>query len=68
MAGKRTEKKINAAAPTGILLILVGLLTVPFIRELVGRILLFTIIGGMVLIFLVFVVGGLLLVTLRGAN
>ena len=68
MARGRNQRSIRGAAPTGILLILVGLFTVPFIREIVGRFLLFAIIGGMVLIFIVFVIGGLLLLALRGSG
>ena len=68
MARGRTQSTIRGAAPIGILLILIGLFTVPFIREIIGRFLLFAIIGGVVLIFIVFVIGGLILIALRGAN
>lgn len=67
MARTRTQRSVRGAAPMGLLLILVGLLTVPFFKDVVGRILLFAIFGGVALIFIVFVIGGLLLILFRGA-
>lgn len=51
----------------GVLLILVGLLTVPVFKETIGRILLFAIFGGVLLFAVVMVVGGIVLIALRGA-
>ncbi len=58
---------MKGSAPVGVLLILVGLLTVPLFKETVSRLLLFTIFAGAAAIFVVFVVGGVFLVALRGA-
>ena len=52
----------------GVLLILIGLLTVPVFKETIGRLLLFTIFAGVLLFAVVMVVGGIVLVALRGAN
>jgi len=52
----------------GVLLILVGLLSVPFIKESIGRLFLFAIVGGVIVFGAVLVVGGIILVALRGAG
>lgn len=59
---------MRGSAPLGILLILVGLLSVPLFKEVVARMLLFLIFAGAGLFLVVFVVGGFLLVALRGAS
>jgi hypothetical protein len=59
---------MKGSAPLGILLILVGLLTVPLFKEAISRLLLVAIFGGVAVILVVFVVGGVLLVALRGAS
>lgn len=58
---------MKGSAPLGILLILVGLLTVPIFQEAASRLLLFAIFAGAGVILVVFVLGGILLVALRGA-
>lgn len=68
MARPRSERSMKGAAPTALLLILVGLFTVPFFKDVISRFLLFAVFGGVALIFVVFVVGGLLLLALRGAD
>jgi hypothetical protein len=59
---------MRGSAPLGVLLILVGLLTVPFFKEAISRLLVFAIFGGAILMFVVFVVGGVVLIGLRGAD
>ncbi len=58
---------MRGSAPLGILLILVGLLSVPLFKEIVARLLLYFIFVGAAVFLVVFVVGGLMLVALRGA-
>jgi hypothetical protein len=59
---------MKGSAPLGVLLILVGLLSVPLFKEVVARMLLFLILASAGLLLVVFVVGGFLLVALRGAS
>ncbi len=59
---------MRGSAPLGILLILVGLLSVPLFKEVIARMLLLLIFAGAGLFLVVFVVGGFLLVALRGAS
>jgi hypothetical protein len=68
VARAKTERSMKGTAPAAILLILVGLLTVPFIKDSLGKLLLFAIFGGMLLIFVVFVIGGVILLAFRGSN
>jgi hypothetical protein len=59
---------MRGSAPLGVLLILVGLLAVPFFKEAISSFLVFAIFGGAILMFVVFVVGGVVLIALRGAD
>jgi hypothetical protein len=52
----------------GILLLLAGLMSVPFFKEAIGRFLLIAMLGGALVLLVVFVVGGVVLVALRGAD
>jgi hypothetical protein len=52
----------------GILLLLVGLMSVPFFKEAISRFLLIAMFGGALILLVVFVVGGVVLVALRGAD
>jgi hypothetical protein len=58
---------MRGSGPLGVLLILVGLLSVPLFKEVIGRMLLYLIFAGAALFFVVFVIGGFLLVAFRGA-
>lgn len=59
---------MRGSAPLGMLLILVGLLSVPIFKDIVARMLLYLILAGAGLFLVVFVVGGFLLVALRGSG
>jgi len=52
----------------GVVLLLIGLLAVPFFKDAISSLLLVGIWGGMVLFVLVFVVGGTILVAIRGED
>jgi hypothetical protein len=49
----------------GVVLLLIGLLAVPFFKDAISSLLLVGIWGGMVLFVLVFVVGGTILAAIR---
>jgi hypothetical protein len=59
---------MRGSAPLGVLLILVGLLTVPMFKDTIGKLLLFGIFAGVFGLMIVFVVGGVVLIALRGAG
>ena len=52
----------------GVLLILVGLVTVPIFKETIGRILLFALFAGILIFAVAMVVGGIILIALRGSS
>ena len=52
----------------GVVLLLIGLLAVPFFKDAISSLLLVGIWGGMVLFVLVFVVGGTILAAIRGED
>ena len=52
----------------GVVLLVLGLLAVPFFKEAIGSILLAGIWAGMLILVLVFVVGGTVLATMRGED
>jgi len=58
---------MRGSGPLGVLLILVGLLSVPLFKDVIGRMLLYLIFAGAAVFLVVFVVGGFMLVALRGA-
>lgn len=58
---------MRGSGPLGILLILVGLLSVPLFKDIIARTLLYLIFVGAGLFLVVFVVGGFMLVALKGA-
>lgn len=58
---------MRGSGPLGVLLILVGLLSVPLFKEIISRMLLYLIFAGAAVFLVVFVVGGFMLVALRGA-
>lgn len=55
-------------AVVGVLLILVGLVSVPVFKDTIGRLLLFAIFGGVVVFAVVTIVGGIVLIAFRGAR
>jgi hypothetical protein len=59
---------VKNQAILGILLILVGLVSVPVFKDTIGRLLLFAIFGGLLLFSVAMVVGGIVLIALRGAR
>jgi hypothetical protein len=59
---------MRGSAPLGVLLILVGLLTVPMFKDTIGKLLLFGIFAGVFGLMIVLVVGGVVLIAFRGAG
>ena len=59
---------MRGSAPLGILLMLAGLLSVPFFRQVISRFLFMAMLGGGPHRRVALVVGGVVLAALRGAS
>jgi hypothetical protein len=59
---------MRGSALLGFLLILAGVLSVPFFGETISRLLLIALLGGGFVVLVVLVAGGVVLVALRGAD